>query len=86
MLLTFMNFLYFLIECSCVCSVFTSSESLIAHEKQLIHLFLIFTIYQADLLMFQLLIIIKIFIEFNKFIELKEFVELKKFRKKEKNE
>jgi len=60
-----------------------SSESLITHEKRSTRLFLTFITCHIDSLMFQLLVIIKMFIELDKFIELKKFIESKKFRKKE---
>jgi len=48
-------------------------------EKRLIHLFLIFTICQADSSAIQLRVFSMTVAEFKKFVELKEFVESEKF-------
>ena len=80
MLLVIKNLSHFLIWHFCVCSDVMSFESLITHEKQSTHLFLTFITCYVDLLMFQLLVIIKMF------IELARFIELKKFKKKEESE
>jgi len=80
MLLIIKNLLHFLIYRFCVCSDVMFSELLITHEEQLTCLFLTFITCYVDLLMSQLLVVVKTF------IELMRFIELKKFRKKEKNE
>ncbi len=86
MLLVVENLLHFLIWYFYICSDVKFFESLIMHEEWLTHLFLTFITCHIDLLMSQLLVIVKMFIELNKFIELMRFIEFKKFRKKEENE
>ncbi len=86
MLLIIESLLHFLIWYFCICSDIMFSELLITHEKQLTHFFLTFITCHVDSLMFQLLVVVKIFIELNEFVELMKFIELKKFREKKENE
>ena len=75
----------FLIKCFWICSNVILSESLLTQEKISTHLFLIFTICQADSSAIQLHVFnmtvaeLKRFIESKEFVESEEFIEFKEF-------
>ncbi len=91
MLLIINDLSHFLIKRFWICSDVVSSESLLTQEKRLTHLFLIFTICQADSSAIQLRVFsmtvaeLKRFIESKEFVESEEFIESKEFKDSEKS-